>query len=452
MRPLFVLTALAAALPAAVYDVGPRKPYSAIGKVPWDDLQPGDTVRIHWRQEPYKEKWFIHVRGAQGAPITVRGIPGPGGQLPLIDGEDAVTPRSGQTIRAEERGVLQIRPPEFLAGTPPAWIVVEDLDIRGGRTPYGFTGADGRARKYARNACAVYIRGEHITIRHCIIRDSSNGLFAGTPDRDPTRDIVVEANYIHDNGEIGSIYEHNSYTAALGIVFQYNHFGPLRPGCRGNNLKDRSAGLIVRYNWIEGGNRELDLVDAEDSSALRAEPSYRETRVYGNILVEPPNDGNYQIVHYGGDSRHIDWYRKGLLLFFANTVVSRRTDRTTLFRLSTDDERCQAFNNVFYSAVPGAALSILNAAGQISLSHNWIQPGWRPAFEPLTGHIADDGTNIEGAAPGFHDEVAQDYRPAANSSLLRPAVAMPVALDRQYRKHQRWQPRKPVPTIGALGR
>ena len=42
------------------------------------------------------------------------------------------------------------------------------------------------------------------------------------------RNILVEANYIHDNGNPGSIYEHNNYTAAIGITFQYNRFGPLR--------------------------------------------------------------------------------------------------------------------------------------------------------------------------------------------------------------------------------
>lgn len=51
-----------------------------------------------------------------------------------------------------------------------------------------------------------------------------------------------------------SIYKHNSYTESQGIVFEFNHYGPLRAGCPGNNLKDRSTGTVIRYNWIEGGN------------------------------------------------------------------------------------------------------------------------------------------------------------------------------------------------------
>jgi hypothetical protein len=65
------------------------------------------------------------------------------------------------------------------------------------------------------------------------------------------------------------------------MVYQFNHFGPLRANCPGNNLKDRSAGTVIRYNWIEGGNRQLDLVDAEDSAELRNHPSYSRT------LMEP---------------------------------------------------------------------------------------------------------------------------------------------------------------------
>ena len=69
----------------------------------------------------------------------------------------------------------------------------------------------------------------------------------------------------------------------------------------GNNLKDRSAGLDVRYNWIEHSNRQLDLVHAEDSALVRADPRYRATHVYGNVIVEHPNSGNNDICFYGGD-------------------------------------------------------------------------------------------------------------------------------------------------------
>ena len=100
-------------------------------------------------------------------------------------------------------------------------------------------------------------KGAHIVVRNCILDDNGNGLFIANG----TSDVLVEGNSIYGNGNSGSIYEHNTYTEALGIVYQYNHFGPLCANCLGNNLKDRSAGTVVRYNWIEAGNRQLDLVD-----------------------------------------------------------------------------------------------------------------------------------------------------------------------------------------------
>src|SRR5688572_12437214 len=78
-------------LNAATYEVGPAKPYTSIGKVPWESLAPGDIVLIHWQSAAYKEKWVIGRQGTASAPITVRGVPGPNGELPIIDGNGATT-------------------------------------------------------------------------------------------------------------------------------------------------------------------------------------------------------------------------------------------------------------------------------------------------------------------------------------------------------------------------
>ena len=40
---------------ADVYEADPGKPYSNIGDVPWEYVEAGDQVLIHWRSEPYKE-------------------------------------------------------------------------------------------------------------------------------------------------------------------------------------------------------------------------------------------------------------------------------------------------------------------------------------------------------------------------------------------------------------
>ncbi|MCC6328553.1 MAG: right-handed parallel beta-helix repeat-containing protein, partial [Acidobacteria bacterium] len=308
---------------AAVYEVKPGTAMDTIGEVPWATLQPGDTVLIYWRAQGYAEKWVIGRSGTPAAPITVRGVPGPNGELPVIDGRNAVT-APGLNFWSESRGVIKIGGSNVPDSTLAANIVIENLDIRSGHPSYTFTDDSGAQQTYSTSASSIFVElGENITVRNCLIHDSANGFFVASSDDAASKNILVEGNYIFDNGVSGSIYQHNNYTAAYGITFQYNRFGPLRSGAPGVNLKDRSAGLVVRYNWIEGGNRNLDLVDGEDSSIIRNAPEYRKTFVYGNILIKQ-DGGNNQAVHYGGDSGDEPNYRKGKLYFYNNTLYSIR--------------------------------------------------------------------------------------------------------------------------------
>jgi hypothetical protein len=437
-----LLTALAGGLRAATFEVGPGKPYTSIGAVAWESLQPGDTVLIHWRSTPYKEKWVIGRQGTAANPITVRGVAGPAGQRPVIDGNGATT-RTSLNYWNEVRGLLKIGGANVPPDTTPQYIVIEGLELRSARPPYTFIAANGSTQSYVNNAASIYVeKGQRITIRNCVLNDSGNGLFIGSPASEPSRDFLIEGNYIYGNGNTGSAFEHNSYSAAIGILFQYNRFGPLRSGTSGNNLKDRSAGLIVRYNWIEGGNRQLDLVDAEDSSVIVADPSYRTTLVYGNILIEPPNDGNRQMVHYGGDSGAVSDYRKGTLHMYNNTLVSTRTDRTTLLRLSTNEETADFRNNIVYPALAGNTVALLDQTGVLFLTHNWFKPGWVSTFGTLDGTIHDDGTAVTGVSPGFADVAGQDFRLQAGAGVmnggtaLAPTVPSLHAVARQYVKHQ----------------
>ena len=445
---------------ASVYEVGPGKPYASIGAVPWESLLAGDTVLIHWRSTAYKEKWVLCRQGTQSAPITVRGVPGPNGELPIIDGNGATT-RSVLNYWNQERSVIKIGGANNPPDTLPRHITIENLDIRSARPPYTFTAANGTTLAYSDSASSIYIeKGENIVVRNCIIHDSGNGFFVASSNALASQNILVEGNYIYDNGIENSIFQHNNYTAAIGITFQYNRFGPLRTGCLGNNLKDRSAGLVVRYNWIEGGNRQLDLVDGEDSSLIRNHASYRETFVYGNVLIEPDAAGNRQIAHYGGDSGTTSSYRKGTLYFYNNTVISTRTDRTTLLRLSTNDEMCDFRNNIVYVTAAGSTVSLVDSAGVLNLSHNWFKPGYVNTFGTLTGTVNNDGTSVLGSSPGFINEAGQDYNLAPGSSCINAGTFLHVNVlsannvTRQYLKHQAGQDRPSDGTfdIGAYER
>src|SRR5689334_21952827 len=199
----------------ATYEVGPGKPYANIGDVPWESLQAGDTVLIYWRPTPYKEKWVICRQGTASAPITVRGVAGTGGELPVIDGNGATT-RPVLNYWNENRAVIKIGGANVPADTTPKYITIESLDIRSARPPYTYTAASGATQSYVDSASSIYVeKGENITVRNCIIHDSANGFFIASSDALASRDILVEGNYIYDNGVTNSLFQHNNYTAAI---------------------------------------------------------------------------------------------------------------------------------------------------------------------------------------------------------------------------------------------
>ena len=444
----------AGSVAAADFEVGPGKTHTAIGDVPWETLAPGDRVLIHWRDTPYKEKWVIGRSGTKDKPIVVSGVPAADGKLPVIDGNGATT-REALSYTNESRGVIKIGSSNVPKDTMPSHIVIENLDVRSGRPPYSFTGhgGSGDTQSYSDNAASIYIeKAQNVVIRNNILRDSGNGLFIGVFGGE-TQNILVEGNYIYDNGVEGSIFQHNSYTSAMGITFQYNRYGPLRKGCGGNNLKDRSAGLVIRYNWLEGGNRQLDLVDGEDHPSVPNAPNYNETFVYGNVLLEPGDDGNSQIVHYGGDSGDESIYRKGTLFFHNNTVVSRRSNNTTLLRLSTNAESADVRNNIIYVTGSGSSVAMLSNAGVLNLSNNWINSGWEKSHGSSGGTLNASNNLDTESAPGFVDQENGNFQLAAGSSCIDASVALDPTISpahdviNQYVLHGAGQARPQVAAV-----
>jgi len=390
------------------------------------------VVRIHWRAEPYRGKFVLCCRGTAEAPIRVLGVPGPAGQHPLIDGRDAVT-RPALNYWGEDRSVVKIGGANQPPDTTPAHIELAGLAIRSGRKPYVFQGRNGRTA-YQQNAAAVQVeKGEHIVLRDLELSDSGNGLFVSPA----SHEVLVEGCHIHDNGVEKSIYEHNAYTQATGIVFQYNHFGPLRQGCPGNNLKDRSAGLVVRCNWIEGGNRQLDLVDGPEYAD---DPAYHSTYVYGNILVEPDHDGNRQMVHYGGDSGKLGGYRQGTLYLYHNTFVSWRSDRTTLVRLSSAGESVDLRNNLVYTAAKGDSLEVFTGDGNVVLAGNWLPRGWHPSFvfSHSIGDVVGQTANLTSSNPGVMDPANGDWHLRPDSPCRNAAQPLAKEIPPAYWVTQQW--------------
>jgi hypothetical protein len=418
---------------AHVYDIGPGQTYETPEALPWESLEPSTLVRIHRRDAPYAAKWVISTAATEAEPVVVLGVDGP-----VITGEDAST-RQELDYWNEDRSIIKIGGSSSSPDTP-SWVHLQGLTIQSGHPDYAFTDDAGSPGTYTENAACVFIEsGSHITIRDSVLTDCGNGLFVS----DAASDVLIAQNYIHGNGIVGDAYEHNAYTEALGITYEYNRFGPLREGADGNNLKDRSAGTVIRYNWIEGGNRQLDLVDS-DSEALLSDPAYATTEVYGNVLIEPDGDGNSQVIHYGGDSGETARYRGGLLLLHHNTVVSERTGNTTLLRLSSTGESADIRNNVITTV---GALAILAESGSATVTGNLLSPDWRDSFEGSLDGTVTDGGNLEADA-----DLDGDHRPTGTSPAVGAAVAEhpdAAAVTMEYVLHRDGTARSAV-DLGAL--
>ena len=401
---------LLAVLSGTTYEVGPGREMNDPLAVPWADLQAGDVVRIHRREEAYRCKFVLCCRGTAEAPVVVSGVADGQGRLPVIDGRDAVTP-PGLNFWNEPRGVVKIGGANVPADRTPAHVVLENLDIRSARPGFSFAGRDGRA-EYASNAAAVFVeKGEHLTIRGCRLHDCGNGLFVAGA----ARAVTVRDCRLWDNGIEGSFYEHNAYTEAAGMTYLGCDFGPLRAGCGGNNLKDRSAGLTVRRCRIVGGNRQLDLVDAGRSDTLE-HPAYGHALIEDNLLVETDSAGNGQVVHFGGDSAATGRYRPGPLVLRNNTVVSLRPTPTVLLRLSVAGPEVRSTGNLVDAA--GALVLRLHGNDRVEPDHDdWVSgrpPGFRGAAAGdfrLTKHAPATGY-------GAPDEVARITWPVQRQTVV----------------------------------
>jgi uncharacterized protein YjiK len=433
---------------SAIYEVGPGRQYGEISDVPWESMAPDSLIKIYWRSEPYRAKWVLNIAGTMSSPVVVTGIANDG-RLPVVSGQDAVT-RSQLSYPNQERSIIKVGGSNTPAVDLAEWIFIENLDIRGANPSNQFLTSSGQTQTYASNAASIHVQlGRNVYIRNNILSDSGNGLFSGFQ----SERLLVSGNRFEGNGNVGSSNQHNSYTESLGITFEYNYFRPLRSGALGNNLKDRSAGTVIRYNWIESGSRELDLVDSDHSNIYNS-PDYAETFVYGNILVEPANSNNGNVVHYGGDlSGREATYRKGTLHFYNNTVISYRTDRTSIFGMSSNDEAADVRNNLIYSPEGGDTIAITSGRGLIDLRGNWLQSGWIQSSEALTGTVNDLG-NSEGVDPAFADEIMMNFRLTGVSSAANAGVALSPgasgnSVDLQYQEHQSAVSRPVVDDIDA---
>jgi hypothetical protein len=451
-------------------EVGPGQKLTTLSDVPWETLGPGDTVRVHFKPEPYRDKILISQSGSAEAPIRLCGIAGPNGERPILDGDGAATRRTPTYAYEpqQDRGLVIVSlDAADRYGYKPSHIEIEGLEIRNAHPDHGYTGAAGDKRQFMAMAAGIFIeRGEDITVRDCVIHDNGNGFFVASGDDEArlSRRITFEGNDVFGNGTPGKGFDrrHNIYGEAVGMTYQWNHIGPLREGAGGSALKDRSAGTIVRYNWIEGGARQLDLVEAEDGWPMMKDlPEYRDAFVYGNVIVS--RAGATNVVHFGGDNGLEDKYRLGTLYFYANTVVAVADEtkrwRVAVLELSTNRQTADVRDNVFWTApsTPGSNpshLTVMAQFGTAVLGKNVAGPAIGAFSDAAETKGKIDGLEriIKVTEPPFVDVAKLELRPRADSpsvGAFEPLSPKALPLTLEYVPHKGSRVRTPH-DLGAL--
>jgi hypothetical protein len=426
---------------ARTFDVGPGHTYTKVGDVPWYDLGPGDTVRIFWRAEPYREKILISNRGTADQPIRLCGVVGPAGELPVLSGQNATSGPNLHFVNyapiQDEALLLISRDASDPYFSRPGYVTIDGLTLRDAYRDYSYTATDGSVRKFMNASSSIAILGgDHITIRNCELSNSGMGLFTLSKDEDENtlvRDVLMEGCHLFGNGNADSWLEHNVYAQTIGVTIQFNKFGRLRSGALGANIKDRSAGTVIRYNYVEGTVRLLDLVDAQDHvNFAKADPRYRQTFVYGNVLISGPQDAA-ALIHYGGDTTGFEQnFRKGTLYLYNNTVIESANQadmwNTTLVNADTMDEHVDMRNNIIWSKGT-TNFHLLGLAGQATIGPNWISTGYVPAMEGGNATVSIGSGIITGTDPKLDPTT---LRPMDGCTAIDKGVALAAPAADQY--------------------
>jgi hypothetical protein len=458
-----VFLLLSFSLQAETYHIGTGKAYGSIAEFTgWTSLQPGDTVLIHYRAEPYREHILLCQQGTQENPIVIQGVRGDNGHLPVISGDSAVIPPQfdGHLHSTIYQGYGIIYVHRSMADDPwgfePEWIEIRNLEVRSA-TPevYTFTNSEGvSGQAYPNGSSGIYIKtGNNILVEKCTIHDCGNGFDVQGVDA-MAHNITVRNCHIYGNGRTDARRdrEHNIYTEASGMTIEYCLIGRLRNGSGGSAIKDRSANTVIRYNKIYSGARALDLVEPENQSThhcitnaisgdgMHEEPGFDTTWVYGNVIINGPSSLLYSnnMIHYGADNCP-NASRSGTLLFYNNTVYTdmdfSHRQYSRLFDISTPRETVVLRNNVFYNAGSTHIAFAYSSSDTITTGTvnweggNWITSGYTDFYTKYEGVWNETVAPLEGENNGVLSDPANgDFSIPAGSPLLSAGAALPAEI------------------------
>lgn len=489
------------------YEVGPGKTYPNPRDVPWLDLMPCDQVQIFYRLQPYTDMVFVGSRGAPGRWITIKGVAGPKGERPVFNGMNAEMPSGTGANRWTQSAALLTfaRPDPSVAPVSayykPGFLHVTGLTFKNARAGTRIVDIDGKPAVWGEFSAGVSATGvEFFAVTDCEFDGNGLGLFVNSTNGETmqSRNLLVAKNYFHGNGVVNQASQHNAYTEAIGTIFEYNYFGAPIRGMGGNNIKERSAGIVFRYNYVQDGTFLLGLQDPDSNKDLEAveedawgEKLVASAFVYGNTFVatRPTVYDNAPpvIVQHGNGGPVANWnrqIREGALYFYGNQVISifdpatgwtsqgKENFAVPLFLMANtrSPTTVDARNNLFYGtrADPSCMwrceampFALFGLQGRAHFEQNWITAYRNASARKPDGAyymgeaFAGDGLGglqavKNDADPGFVDFKAGNYLPKPGAPVTRLKAPLPQAVVLRKLTPTSWSVMRPFGNPGAF--
>ncbi len=446
--------------------------------MPWLTLVPCDQVHVYYSTTPYRDIVYLSSRGAANRWITIKGIPGPNGEMPILTGTNAVMPKNtGANEWVDSTGLIIINRPDAnvvnrSGSYKPGYIHISGLKFQNARPPAKVTKINGLASAWDPFSAGITINGaEQVAITGCDFKDNGLGIFANSTygETVQTRNLLIKGNYFSGNSNTSSFSEHNSYTEGVGTVYEDNYFAAPKADSHGDNIKDRSAGIIFRNNYIEGGSNLISLRDPDSNKEHEAiqvdawgEVMVASAFVYNNTLVV--RDYNESIVAHGDGPYSTQQIRYGNLYFYSNRVVSTvdnlpywengnyyEYQAVPLFSLINTTApggptTVVAQNNLVYSSsrtngAVAAPLALFYWQGKANFQSNWINR-FQNVRDGTGGGTLGQGIKFNGTGlggltatpsvnPGFIDQAGGNYLTNTTSPYASLKSALPLAVTKR---------------------
>ena len=439
------------ALAGTTYDVGPSQTYHSLKDVPLNSILNGSTIRLHNEDSTgsspttYNEYVQISQHAAPDQPIRICGVPDLAGNLPVVDGTNAVG-RSEVSSFAAGNGILTVGGSTSGAAWP-AYngaqnIVVEGLHLRNAKAGLAYMTPSGSKGIWQSSAACVRIGDGH---NISLIGNEMDGCATGASSQwngttwgGSSLNHLWEGNYIHGSGTSGSSANHQMYLQAWGQVVQFNRVDLITPGSTGANLKSRGIQDVIRYNYFgDGSARDLDLVDVGSAAQFMSfadfftnnqqatsstysmdqlaawQEAWNSHFAYGNIYL---NSSSLAPVHFAYDQNAGEPARKGNLFWYNNTFYETTCSSCsgqllTMFDTSggngtylpqTEFQTVQAINNLIWMdniSQPSFQWNDFDAFIGVGAA-NLLPAGW--GSNTLQGSTGD-GWNATGNAAAYQN-------------------------------------------------